>query len=72
MAAVSTKNGLIVISCFTFNNQDHSWGTEQEGELTIAKLAKAIVEAWSPTGIDGKTLVPGLGLSAIGEAGASK
>jgi beta-lactamase class A len=26
VAAVSTKNGLIVISCFTFDNKDRSWG----------------------------------------------
>jgi beta-lactamase class A len=51
VAAVSTKNGLIVISCFTFNNQDHSWGTEQEGELTIAKIAREIVKTWSPDGM---------------------
>ena len=44
VAAISTKNGLAIISAFTSNNKDHSWGTEQEGELTIAKLARAIVE----------------------------
>jgi len=51
VAAVSTKNGLVVISCFTFNNKDHSWGTEQEGELTIAKIARAIIQSWSPQGL---------------------
>ncbi len=51
VAAVSTKNGMIVISCFTFDNTDHSWGTEQEGELTIAKIARAIVRAWSQSGL---------------------
>ncbi len=51
VAAVSTKNGLIVISCFTFNNADHSWTTQQEGELTIAKIARALVETWSPAGL---------------------
>jgi len=30
---------MVIISAFTFNNKDHSWGAEQEGELTIAKLA---------------------------------
>jgi len=53
VAAVSTKNGLIVISCFTYNNQDHSWGTEQEGELSIAKIARAIIQGWSPQGLAG-------------------
>ena len=51
VAAVSTKTGLVVIACFTFNNQDHSWGTEQEGELTIAKIAREIVKTWSPAGL---------------------
>ncbi len=51
VAAISTKNGLVVISCFTFNNQDHSWGIEQEGELTIAKIAREIVQTWSPAGL---------------------
>jgi len=51
VAAVSTKNGLVVIACFTFNNQDHSWGPEQEGERTIAKVAQEIVRTWSPAGL---------------------
>jgi beta-lactamase class A len=51
VGAVSTKNGIVVISCFTFNNKDHSWGVEQEGELTIAKIAREIVGAWSPNGL---------------------
>ena len=51
VAAVSTKNGMVVISAYTFENADHSWGPEQEGELTIAKLAQAIVKAWSPEGL---------------------
>ena len=51
VAAVSTKNGIVVISCFTYANHDHSWGAEQEGELTIAKIARAIVESWSPAGL---------------------
>ena len=51
VAAVSTKNGIVIISAFTFNNKDHSWGAEQEGELTIAKLARAIIQSWSPAGL---------------------
>jgi beta-lactamase class A len=51
VAAVSTKNGMVVISVFTFNNKDHSWGAEQEGELTIAKLAREIIQSWSPEGL---------------------
>lgn len=49
---VSTKAGPIVLAIFTYNNQDQSWSTENEGELTIAKLSKAIIDAWSPQGFD--------------------
>jgi beta-lactamase class A len=51
VAAISTKNGMVIISAFTFNNKDHSWGADQEGELTIAKLARAIVQSRSPEGL---------------------
>jgi len=51
VAAISTPHGLVVISCFTYQNRDRSWGTEQEGELTIAKIARAIITAWSPEGL---------------------
>ncbi len=53
VAAISTSNGLVIISAFTFNNKDKSWGAEHEAELTIAKMAKAIVEAWAPKGLAG-------------------
>jgi beta-lactamase class A len=53
VAAISTKNGMVIVSVFTFNNKDHSWGAEQEGELTIAKLARAIIQSWSPDGLAG-------------------
>jgi beta-lactamase class A len=51
VAAISTKNGMVILSVFAFNNKDHSWGAEQEGELTIAKLARAIIQSWSPEGL---------------------
>ncbi len=51
VAAISTPAGLIVIAAYTSHNQDHSWGPDHEGELTIAKLARAIVTAWSPAGL---------------------
>ena len=74
VAIVAGKTGPMVLSIFTYDNADTGWTADNEGELTIAKLARAIVEAWSPAGIDGKTLVPGLGLaaSAKGSAAASK
>lgn len=51
IAAISTKNGMVIIAAFTFDNKDHSWGYDQEGEDTIAKLARAIISAWSPDGL---------------------
>ena len=62
VAIVAGKSGPIVISIFTYGNTDHSWTVDNEGEVTIAKLAKLIVTAWTPSGIDGRTLVPGLGM----------
>ena len=60
VAIVAGKTGPMVLSVFTYDNEDKGWTADNEGELTIAKMAKAIVDAWSPDGIDGKTLVPGL------------
>ncbi len=54
---VASKNGLIVISAFTYENADHSWSSDDEGDLTIAKLSRAIVTAWSPAGLDDKVFV---------------
>jgi beta-lactamase class A len=51
---VASKNGLIVISAFTYDNADHSWSSDDEGDVTIAKLSRAIVKAWSPAGLDDK------------------
>jgi beta-lactamase class A len=51
IGAVSTPAGVIVMSIFTYANADRSWTPDQEGELTIAKLSRAIVHAWSPTGL---------------------
>lgn len=48
VAAIDTKQELLILSIFTWNNLDQSWSVENEGELTIARLARAIVEAWSP------------------------
>ncbi len=51
VAAISTPAGLILISAFTYDNADHTWGADHEGDLTIAKLARAIIDAWSPSGL---------------------
>jgi beta-lactamase class A len=64
VAIVMGKSGPMVLSIFTYDNRDHGWTVDNEAEVTIAKLARQIVNTWSPAGIDGKNLVPGLGLSA--------
>jgi beta-lactamase class A len=62
----------MVISIFTYGNDDKSWTADNEAEMMIARLAKEIVEAWSPAGLDGKDLIPGLGLGAGSNDGTSK
>jgi len=49
----------VVISAFTYNNKDRSWGADHEAELTIAKLARAIVQSWSPDGLAAWPTSPG-------------
>lgn len=70
VAIVAGKSGPMVLSIFTYDNVDQSWTVDNEGEMTIAKLAKAIVGAWSPEGLDSKGLVPGLGLGSTAAKGA--
>lgn len=52
IALIAGKNGPIVIAAFTQDNTDQRWTPENEGELTLAKLGQAIVERWSPGGLD--------------------
>jgi beta-lactamase class A len=66
VAIVAGRSGLMVLAIFTYDNADHGWTADNEGELTIARLAKEIVTAWSPEGLDGKLLVPGLGVAPSG------
>lgn len=70
VAIVAGKSGPMILSIFTYDNKDHGWTVDNEAEVTIARLAKAIVERWSPEGIDGKTLVPGLGLAPVAPSGS--
>ena len=62
VAVVAGKAGPMIISIFTYNNTDHGWTADNEGEMTISKLAREIVEAWSPAGLDPNAMIPGLGL----------
>jgi beta-lactamase class A len=51
VAIVYTASGPIVISAYTYENKDESWTPDNEGYLTIARMAKAIVETWAPKGL---------------------
>ncbi len=70
VAIVMGKSGPMVLSIFTYDNKDQGWTVDNEAEVEIARLAKEIVSAWSPEGLDGKLLVPGLGLVGAAKAGA--
>jgi beta-lactamase class A len=48
VGAVFTQQGTIVISEFTYDDADTSWTADNEGEVLMAKLAKAVVAAWAP------------------------
>src|SRR5262249_44411663 len=52
VAAGATQNGTLVLAIFTHDNADHGWTADDEGDLTIARLAKLIVAAWAPHGPD--------------------
>jgi beta-lactamase class A len=53
--AVATKNGLLILSIFTWDNKDQSWTDDNEAYLATAKIAKAVVNTWAPDGLDVKT-----------------
>lgn len=55
---VATKAGPLVISIFTYANADTSWNSDNEAELTIARLTQTIVTTWSPGGFDPATYKP--------------
>ncbi|HMG87482.1 MAG TPA: serine hydrolase [Terracidiphilus sp.] len=54
VAIVSTKSGPVVIAAFTWENADQRWTGDNEAEQTLGKLAKAVVDRWSPQGLDAK------------------
>lgn len=51
VALVYTKNGPVVISVFTHDNEDKSWTAENKAEILIGRLARTVVDAWSPQGL---------------------
>lgn len=52
VALISSKSGLIVIAGFTWDNADQRWTGDNEAEQTLGKLGKAVLDRWSPQGLD--------------------
>jgi beta-lactamase class A len=52
VALISSKSGPIIIAAFTWGNEDQRWTGDNEAEQTLGKLAKAVVDRWSPEGLD--------------------
>jgi len=51
VAIIYSKKGPIIISIFTWDNADKSWTPENKAEIMMGKMAKEIVNAWSPEGL---------------------
>jgi beta-lactamase class A len=50
VAAIWTDNGVLIISAYSYENKDQRWNPENEAELTIAKMAQAVYDAWGKAG----------------------
>jgi beta-lactamase class A len=48
VGVVFAKHGPIVISEFTWANQDQSWTPDNQAEVLMAHLARQIIDAWAP------------------------
>ncbi len=51
VAVVYSQSDPIIISAFTYDNQDKSWTNDNAAELLVAHIAKTIMDAWSPSGL---------------------
>jgi beta-lactamase class A len=58
VALVYTHRGPIIISIFTYENEDKSWTPENKAEMLIGRLARVIVDTWSPKGLATKVTEP--------------
>ena len=52
VAIISSKAGPVVIAGFTWGNADQRWTGDNEAEQMLGRLARAIVDRWSPQGLD--------------------
>lgn len=46
VGVVFAPNGPVVISMFTYDNEDQSWTPDNQAEVLMAKLAKVIIDRW--------------------------
>ena len=58
VAIVYSKKGPIIISIFTWDDADKSWTPENKAEIMMGKMAKVIVDTWSPEGLMSKVEEP--------------
>ncbi len=58
VALVYTKQGPVIISIFTYDNADKSWTPENRAEIMMGRMAKTIVDTWSPKGLMPKVEEP--------------
>ena len=54
VGAIVLDGQMIVISAYTYENQDRRWIPENEGEQLIAHMSKEIVDAWAPKPVKSK------------------
>lgn len=52
VALFATQSGPILISAFTWQNNDQRWTGDNEAEQTLGKVGEAVLKAWSPGGLD--------------------
>jgi beta-lactamase class A len=43
---INTPFGTIAFAAFAYNAKDHQWTPDNEGHLTLAKLARTVYDAW--------------------------
>lgn len=58
VALIYTASGPVIISTFTWDNEDTSWTAENKAEILIGRIAQTIVAAWSPQGLSAKVTDP--------------
>jgi beta-lactamase class A len=51
VALAYTTKGPVIISIFTYDNEDQSWTPENKAEILIGRMAEAIVNDWAPAGL---------------------